>query len=358
MKNPVERLAELVLNGDSKKALLVNTRNNRRYLTEFPSSEGVLIITVEKAFLLLDSRYAEAGANKAKNCTASLFKDMQESVAEVLKANDIKAVYLENTISYARAKEFEATINACGAEAIIDNTLEDACRELRMIKSQHEIDLMCAAQKITDATFTHMCEFIKAGMTEKEVELEIEFTMKKLGAEGLAFPSIVVSGQKSSMPHGVASDKIIENGDFVTMDTGAMLSGYNSDMTRTVAVGFATDEMKDVYNTVLKAHLEVINQLKPGMVCRDVDKIARDIIDAKYPDTFGHSLGHGVGFDIHEFPRFSKLDTSITRPGMVITDEPGIYIPGKFGVRIEDMLLVTESGCQSLTNSPKELIIL
>ena len=182
--------------------------------------------------------------------------------------------------------------------------------------------------------------------------------MRKQGADGNAFDPIVVTGANGSQCHGIPGNTKLQKGDLITMDTGALLHGYHSDMTRTVALGYVSDEQKAIYDTVLKAQLAVIDAVRAGVRCCDVDKVARDIIERPYPGTFGHGLGHGVGFEIHEWPRFSKLDTTACEPGMVITVEPGIYLPGKCGVRIEDMIVVTEDGCRNLTHSPKELIIL
>ncbi len=182
--------------------------------------------------------------------------------------------------------------------------------------------------------------------------------MRRKGAEKVSFDLIVVSGANGSLCHGVPSGKVIEEGDFVTMDTGCVVDGYMSDMTRTVAVGHVSDEQRRVYETVLAAQKAAIAAVRPGVRCCDVDKAARDIIEKDYPGTFGHSTGHGVGVQIHEYPRFSKSDATLARPGMIVTVEPGIYLEGKFGVRIEDMVLVTEDGCRDLTHSSKELIIL
>ena len=182
--------------------------------------------------------------------------------------------------------------------------------------------------------------------------------MRRNGAEGVAFELIVVSGANGSQCHGVPSEKKIESGDFVTMDIGALLDGYHSDMTRTVAVGEVTEDQRRVYQTVLDAQLAALAAAKPGAVCSSVDKAARDIIEKDYPGTFGHSTGHGVGVEIHEWPRFAASDSTTLLPGMVVTVEPGIYLAGRFGVRIEDMIAVTESGTENLTHSPKELIIL
>ena len=359
MKNPIERLSDKLIKGDSQKAALVYSGINRRYLTEFPSSAGAVIVTSKGAWLLLDFRYAEAATYKAKNAEVVLFTSLKETVEKILKDNGIKEVYLEaETLPYAQAMRFTAMCENVGAKAILNNDLDDAIKALRIIKSPDEVKKIEAAQAITDAAYEYILGKVKAGVTERDMAVELEFFMKKAGAEDLAFETIFVAGKNGSQCHGVPGDNVIQKGDFVTIDMGAKLDGYHSDMTRTFAVGNVSDEQKAVYDTVLKAHLAAAAAVKPGVKCCDIDKIARDIIETPYPDTFGHGLGHGVGFEIHEWPRFSRLDDSIVEPGMVITDEPGIYIAGKFGVRIEDMLLVTEDGCRSLTKSPKELIIL
>ena len=358
MKNPVERLIETLLNNDSQKAALITSGKNRRYFTQFPSSAGILFITAGGAYLQLDSRYAEAGANKAKNCQATGYTDLAAKFGEIISAHGVKEVYMEaDQLTVSMARRFEGMLNQCGAQAVLDGSLDAAIRNQRMIKSPEEIAKIEAAQAITDATFEHILPFIKEGVTEKAIALEIELFMRNNGADGLSFPSIVAAGPQGSQPHAVPSDYQIKKGDMVTMDTGTLLDGYISDMTRTVAVGKISDEQRKVYDTVLKAHVEAMKVVKPGIVCKDVDKVARDIIEAEYPpEAFGHTLGHGVGLDVHEWPGFSRRDETITQPGMIITDEPGVYIPGKYGVRIEDMVLITEDGHRSLTHSPKELI--
>ena len=357
--NPIERLTKRLIDGDTKKAVLVYSRPNRYYLTAFPSSDGVLLLTAEKAYYLLDFRYAEAARAKAKGVEVVNFTNLNEEIKTILTKHGVAAVYMEYAkLPYGVAKRLEAVCTECGAEAILDTTLDDALRAQRIIKSEDEIQKIADAQAITDAAFTHILNFIREGVTEREVALEIEFFMRKMGADGNAFDPIVVTGMNGSQCHGVPGDTVIRKGDLITMDTGAMLNGYNSDMTRTVAVGYVSDEQKDIYNTVLKAQVSAIEAIRAGVRCCDIDKVARDIIETPYPDTFGHSLGHGVGFEIHEWPGFSTRDETITEPGMVITVEPGIYIAGKCGLRIEDMIVVTEDGCRNLTHSPKELIIL
>ena len=235
----------------------------------------------------------------------------------------------------------------------------DLIEGLRVIKEQEEIEKIRKAVEITDAAFAHILDFIKPGVTEREIALELEFYQKRMGGEKNAFDFIVASGQRSALPHGVASEKVIEKGDFVTLDFGVFYQGYCSDLTRTVVVGEPDEKQREVYELVLKAQLAVIENVKAGMSCKEVDEIARGIIgDAGYRENFGHGLGHGIGLEIHEGPRVSFTSETILQTGMVMTNEPGIYIPGWGGVRIEDDLLITEEGCEVLNKAPKELIIL
>ena len=357
MKNPIERLREKLIGSDSQKAALIYSGHNRRYFTEFPSSDGALLITADDAYLLMDFRYEEAARYKAKYCTVMGFTSMANTITELLSRHGAKQVYCEiDKLTVAQARRFEEACEKSGAQLVLDDTLDAAIREQRMIKSPEEVKKLEASQAITDAAFEHILPYIKEGVTERELALEIEFYMRKCGAENVAFSPIVAAGKNGSQCHAVPSENVVRKGDFITMDTGALLDGYHSDMTRTVALGKVSDEQREVYERVLEAHMAVIEQVKPGMPCCDVDKIARDIIEKDYPGTFGHGLGHGVGFEIHEWPRFSMLDHTPCEAGMVITDEPGIYLPAQFGVRIEDMLLITKDGCRSLTKSPKQLI--
>lgn len=237
--------------------------------------------------------------------------------------------------------------------------LDNMIDALRMVKSESEIEKIKKAQKIAEGAFDDICGFIKPGVTEKEIALRLEHYMLTHGAEGLSFETIAVSGKNTSMPHGVPTDKKIEIGDFVTMDYGALYDGYHSDMTRTVAVGKVSDEQKKVYNTVLEAQKAGLDFIRPGVSGKDADRVSRDIIEnAGYGEYFGHSLGHGVGVEIHEKPNLSPSSEFILKKGNVVTVEPGIYVPGKFGVRIEDFAVITENGAENMTHCPKELIIL
>lgn len=337
---------------------MITSEENRRYFTEFPSTAGVLIVSRGGNVFLTDSRYVEAAGKKIKCCPVRETKNLKTELPALMREFNIRRIGIEAqrvTVSdYAKYKDMLG-----GVEVSADGAVDRAITSLRMIKSADEIALMKSAQEIAERAFTHILDFIKPGVTEREVSLELDYFMLRSGAEALSFETIAVSGVNSSMPHGVPSDKKIENGDFVTMDYGAVCGGYHSDMTRTVAVGNVSAEQKKVYDTVLKAQLAALEAMRPGVRCADADRAARDVIAAAgYGEFFGHGTGHGVGIEIHEEPRVSPTAADILEAGNVVTDEPGIYIPGRFGVRIEDMVLITENGFENLTKAPKELIVL
>ena len=337
---------------------LITSDVNRFYLSGFPSSAGSIIITENTATLFIDFRYFEKAQKSVKNMDVRLCKSLYADIKELFKQHNIKNILIET--EHICLDSFERMSNALqGFNILKENTLSQKLNALRQIKSQDEIELIKKAQKITDDAFSHILNFIKSGVTEKEIALELEFFMRKSGSEGVAFDTIAVSGKNSSLPHGVPTDKPLEKGDLLTMDFGAVYRGYRSDMTRTIAIGKVTDEQTEIYNTVLKAQTEALKTIRPLAVCKDIDKTARDIISAKgYGEFFGHGLGHSVGLEIHENPAFNTRDETLLQKGMVITVEPGIYLPDKFGVRIEDMIWVTDTGFENLTKSPKELIII
>ena len=335
-------------------AAIICSPSNRFYLTDFRSSAGYVVITKRRAVFLIDFRYFEKAKQTVNSCEVVLQQKAFQQINEII--DGANTVFIETDyLSVADAKRFDDNLNATLSN---DDKLSVALRKMRSIKSEDEIESIKKAQKLTDMTFSYILPKIAVGKTEKEIMLDMEFFMRKNGSEGVSFNFIVVSGKNSSLPHGVPTDKKIQNGDFVTMDFGAVVNGYRSDMTRTVAVGSVTDEQRQVYDTVLKAQLEAIKMAKPGVICRDVDKVARDIIEKDYAGCFGHGLGHSVGIDIHEGPSFNTRDESVIEKGMVITVEPGIYLENKFGVRIEDMIVITDDGNIDITESPKELIIL
>jgi Xaa-Pro aminopeptidase len=337
-------------------AILVSSELNCRYLSDFAFSDGYLLIEREYAFLITDSRYVEAAKNTVKNFEILCPKDTRISaISELVSARKIKALAVEDeSMSIAEHKRFSDALPCelvAGASVLIS--------ELRRVKTPEELNKIAAAQRITDAAFEHILGFISPDVTECDVALELEFFMRKMGADGLAFDTIAVSGTASSLPHGVPSDIKLRRG-FLTMDFGAKLDGYCSDMTRTVCIGHADDEMRKVYSTVLSAQERALENICEGMLCRDADALARDIIkSAGYGENFCHSLGHGVGLYIHESPSLSPLakESSRLERGHVVTVEPGIYLEGRFGVRIEDMIAIDHDGSvRNFTSSQKNLI--
>ena len=332
---------------------------NRKYFTHFESSNGYLIVNGEKAVFITDGRYIEAAEDKACDCEVLLQENrIFPQIHNILNEMGCSHLLVESThLTVAMYNSLKGVLK--NYKISTDDTLTNMINEIRAVKTPQEVELIVKAQRIAEKSFQNILNFIKDGVTEKEIELELNYQMFKNGGEALSFDTIAISGTNTSMPHGVPSDKIVRNGDFVTMDFGTMVGGYHSDMTRTVAVGFATDEMADVYNTVLDAQLSCLNGLCSGLSCHDGDKLARDVIESKgYGQYFTHSTGHSVGVEIHEEPRLAPHYKEILKTGNIVTVEPGIYIPKKFGVRIEDMALITDNGCENLTKAPKELIIL
>lgn len=325
---------------------------NVRYLSGFTGTSGFVFITENMKYFITDFRYTQQAEVQCEGFEIILH-NKENKVHDILNKMNVSTIGFEDnhmTYSYYSALKKELK----NKELISMGSLVE---DVRMIKSSDEIELMAKAANIADEAFKHILSFIKPGVREIEVALELEFFMKKKGASGLSFESIVASGYRSSMPHGVASEKVIENGDFVTMDFGCVYEGYCSDMTRTIVVGTASDKQKDVYETVLLAQESALENIVAGKSVKDVDKIARDIITSKgYGEYFGHGLGHGVGLEVHETPFLSPAGEGLLEENMVITDEPGIYIPDFGGVRIEDLVVVTKDGSIVLSKSPKHLI--
>lgn len=355
IKTRIEFLQSNLKEGE---AALISSDADRLYYTGFHSSAGYVAVTRERAVFFIDFRYFEKAKQTVDSCEVILLKNFSQQLGEFFSSQRIKTVYLEtDTVSLSAFSSLKKRLTDYDFSS--DDKLQSLIRKQRSIKSDEEISLIKKAQKMTDETFSYIIEYISAGRTEREIMLDMEFFMRRLGSEGVSFDFIVVSGKNSSMPHGVPTDKKIEKGDFVTMDFGAVCGGYRSDMTRTVAVGEMSDRQKEVYSIVLKAQKAAIDFIKPGVICRDVDRTARDIIAAEgYGDCFGHGLGHSVGIEIHENPACNTVCETVMEKGMIMTVEPGIYIENEFGVRIEDMVVVTEKGCENITESKKELIAL
>lgn len=357
MQNRIERV--LTNLPENFEAGLVNSFENRFYLLGFPSSAGTLLLFADKAYFIVDFRYIEAARARVEGIEVMLQDRLYDQVLELLKKHGVGTLAVEQSCTVGELNALSAGLPGITLDK--GPALTAALEKTRALKEPGEIALAKEAQRITDAAFDYICTRIAPGRKERDLALEMEIFMKQQGAEALAFDTILVSGKNSSLPHGVPGEKIIEKGDFVTMDYGARYHGYNTDMTRTVAVGHATEEMRQVYDTVLQAQLAALEAVKAGANCRGVDKIARDIIYAAgYEGCFGHGLGHAVGIEIHENPRFSPgaAPEDTLEPGMMMTVEPGIYLPGKFGVRIEDSVIVTADGYDDLAKSPKNLIIL
>ncbi len=341
-----------------KNAALISSVPNRFYLTGFESSDGFVVITKNYAVFLVDFRYVEKAKETINSMEVKMLEKADAAILEVLKKEDIKQLFVEaESVSVTQFNGFKESFE--GITISTENAIDKALKDMRAVKTEEELAFIQKAQDMTDKTFDYILNRIDIGKTEKEIMLDMEFFMRSLGSEGVSFDFIVVSGKNSSLPHGVPTNKKIEKGDFLTMDFGAVFNGYHSDMTRTVAVGCATDEQKEIYNIVLKAQTESIKAVKAGERCIDIDKIARNIIyNAGYKGCFGHGLGHSVGIEIHEAPAFNTRCETVLKPGTIMTVEPGIYIENRFGVRIEDMVYVTKDGSINLTKSPKELIIL
>lgn len=354
MLSRINKIKEILT---ENQAAIVTDGNNRFYLTGMHSSAGTVVITKNSAYAFYDFRYIEKARATVKTCEVVLSEKLYFQITELLKKENITEILVETGAvtmgEFANYKKVFENVSVSDSGA-----LSEVLESLRSIKSGDELESIKAAQDITDKAFSHILNFIKEGVSEIDIMLELEFFMRKAGSCGVAFDTIAVSGKNSSLPHGVPSDKKVEKGDFVTMDFGAVKNGYRSDMTRTVAVGFVSDEQKAVYETVLKAQTEALNGIREGAVCKEIDKIARDIINKNYNGTFGHGLGHSVGLEIHENPAFNMRDETKLKAGMIMTVEPGIYLENQFGVRIEDMVYVTENGILNLTKSPKDLIIL
>lgn len=338
-------------------ALLLIDELDRLYASGFHTSDGAVLVFPDKAYYITDSRYIEAARETVKDAEV-LMSSNGNSTTDILKRllidNGISKLGAQDeSLSYSDYLRYEKVL---GVEFV---PAQDVTATLRQVKEQYEVDNIVSAQRIAEKALDYVLGFIKPGITEKEVAAELEYRMTRGGAEGLSFETICVAGANSSKPHGVPGNYKLQNGDFITMDFGCKINGYCSDMTRTVALGKVTDEMRRVYNTVLEAQLAGIAAFKAGIIGKEVDMAGRKVIEnAGYGENFGHGFGHSVGLYIHESPNASPREERPLPAGAVVTAEPGIYLPGKFGVRIEDMVLVEESGCKVLTKAPKNLIIL
>ncbi len=356
LKKRIERLLA-ALPGDFE-AALIQTEVSRFYLLDFDAGDaGVVVLLPNKLVYIIDSRYIETAQKEVQNAEVVLEKDRFAQVAEVLKAAGVHKVHLETGIPLSLYEKNREKLP--GFTFDISNTLTGRLEAQRAIKDEEEQDRMRKAQAVTDACFEHILPQIQLGAREVDLMLEMERFMRSNGAEKVAFDTIFVAGPNGSQPHGVPGHYTLQKGDLITLDFGARYKGYCSDMTRTVALGEPGEEKREIYALVLKAHMAGLAAVKDGCRAKQVDATARDLIKAAgFGEYFGHGLGHSVGIEIHEDPRFAPSSEATVHSGMMMTIEPGVYLPGRFGCRIEDTVLVTADGCSPLPKSPKKLIVL
>ncbi len=346
------------LSPSGREAALITHEPNLRYFVDFNNSEGTLFICREKAYLLVDSRYGEAARNSVTNAEVIVYTRYYETLSKLIEKHDIRNLTIEaSSMTIHTMRQLEKNILETGCRVMSSDRLDKLISSQRIIKTKAEIEKIRTAQKITEEAFLELLNEVKPGVKESKLAFDLEYLMRKKGASGVSFDLITIAGRNTSMPHGVPSDNEIKKGDFVTFDIGSIYESYHSDMTRTVAVGKISDKQREVYETVLKAQRTALAKVRSGIKAYEIDRTARAVIArAGYSEYFTHSTGHGVGLDIHEEPFVSPRSETLLSEGMVITVEPGIYLPGEFGVRIEDMAVVTKDGCDNLASITKELI--
>lgn len=355
MKQRIEKLLGL-LEERGLSALYVTGPENRLYLSGFSGSTGALFITGEAQYLIVDFRYTVQAQVESPHLTVielAAGRSFGDALAELLEKHRLKSVGCEG--DHLTLNQFESLKKKLsGTELIATSGLVEG---LRVVKEGAEVELIEEAVRLAELSFKEVLPLLRPGVSERELAAELEYRMRRYGAEGTAFKAIVASGHRSALPHGVASDKKVQAGDLVTLDFGAVYRGYCSDITRTVVVGRPDDRQKEIYSVVLTAQQKALSGIRAGVKACEVDAWAREVIEAAgYGHCFGHSTGHGVGLCVHEAPRLASGEDTVLAGGMVVTVEPGIYLPGWGGVRIEDTVLVTEGGCRILSSLPKEEI--
>jgi Xaa-Pro aminopeptidase len=339
-------------------ALLVSGPENRRYLSGFTGTAGTVLITARGSWFITDFRYVDQAKQQCEGFeVVNQGTSFVETLADLLRADGVKRVGFEQDIlTYGEVERLRGIEDQAGAKLVPTSGIVES---LRQIKDAQELQCIERAARIADEAFAHMLEWLRPGVTEAEAALELETAMRRLGASGVAFTTIVASGERSALPHGVASNKVIERGDLVTFDFGAVYEGYCSDLTRTVVMGPPSERQKEIYDIVLQAQRAALEGARPGLTGRELDAIARGYIEERgYGDAFGHSLGHGLGLAVHEEPRVSRQGEEVLKPGMVVTIEPGIYLSGWGGVRIEDDIVLTDDGARILTHAKKDELII
>jgi Xaa-Pro aminopeptidase len=355
MKERLVRLREKI-SEKGLEALLISHPVNRRYITGFTGTAGMALVTERDAVLVTDFRYVNQVRQQAPHFDVYRHDgDIFQAVADLCRQRGFKSLAFEQDhLTYGEVVKLRKSM---GNQETVP--VSQVVEPLRAVKDKEEQDVIREAAAIADRAFERILEELRPGRTEREIALSLEIMLREMGADSSSFDMIVASGPRSAFPHGVASDRVMEKGDLVTLDFGAYYRGYCSDITRTVALGSPNDKQREIYEVVREAQQAAVDAIRPGLAGREVDRVARDRIKAHgYAEYFGHGTGHGLGLELHEAPRLSPRGEDILEPGMVVTVEPGIYLPDFGGVRIEDDVIVTENGCEVLTKSPKHLIII
>ena len=350
----MDRAKKIISELPKDSALVVHKAQNMRYLSGF-TGEGVLALNATRRVIITDFRYEEQAAQQAPGWEVALASAKEPFATCIAKAiGDVAQLFLEfDVVTLEQYEQIRKTVKADFKPLGMQLT------QMRAVKNEQEIDCIRKAAAITDEVFSYLLGIIKPGISEKQLALEVYNAHMRFGADGASFASIVASGPNSSLPHAIPTERILREGDMVTFDIGCTVGGYASDFTRTVAISGVDTQLKTIYNIVLEANLRALDALCDGKLGAQVDKAARDVIVAAgYGEYFGHSVGHGVGLEIHESPRLSPTSQDVLKAGMFATIEPGIYLPGLGGVRIEDLCLITRGGHENLTKATKELIVL
>ncbi len=337
-------------------AILISHPSNRRYITGFTGSSGFALVTLQEAILLTDFRYIKQAEEQSPHFkivrhSRRVFDTLRETCRELGLSS---LAFEKDHLTYGQVEKLREALDGLSTVPV-----SGLIESLRMVKDEQELAILRKAVAIVDEVFNRIIQEIRPGLQEREIAIRMETMMRELGASGSAFDIIVASGPRSALPHGVASERVLEKGDLITLDFGAVYQGYCSDLTRTVMLGEPSPKQREIYEIVKEAQQAAVDGIRPGITGREADAIAREkIAAAGYGDYFGHGTGHGIGLDVHESPTVSPFGEQVLAPGMVVTVEPGIYLPEFGGVRIEDDVVVTENGHEVLTQSSKELIIL
>lgn len=352
--NKLEKLKK-EMNALNIDTFIIFSEENRRYITGFKGSNGIVIIHESKNILITDSRYTEQACNEAVD-----FEVVTYNLSSFSTLKEIMSNLKCKKVGYESKLLDDYTVRNLKA---LDNNIElvpteDVLINIRKIKSDEELNYLRKAIEISDKGIIELVKNIKAGITEKELAIELEYNMKKFGSEGEAFKTIVVSGKRTSLPHGNPTDKVIENGDMVTIDFGAIYNGYHSDITRTIWFGEPSKRMQEIYDIVVLSQVEAIKSIKTGMLCKDIDKVHRDVFLNHDLEQYSlRGLGHGVGLQIHEWPRVVMNNDEVIESNMIFTIEPGLYLPDLGGVRTEDIVIVKEDSVEVVTKAPRKIVI-